>query len=138
MLPDRPHGTRLRQTQSADPAAAVACASARALAGLGAMAGGVRFPPPRHHRSTSAFVLSRPGGAPPREGTVPGSTPIGHARAARRLWTAVATWVVLGALIAALWALLLLGDSLKPAEGSAAAAGSPRVASREVAGSPGS
>lgn len=66
-------------------------------------------------RSTTAMVLSR---ADPRPG------PIGAAdsrpappRFERPRWLGVVKWTLLGAAIAALWVLLLLGDSLRPAAG---------------------
>jgi hypothetical protein len=69
-------------------------------------------------RSTTAVVLSRPDPRPGRGETV--SSPSDGACAAAGMqsssrfsrWLGVLTWVVLGAAIAALWALLLLGDSL--------------------------
>lgn len=69
-----------------------------------------------NQRSTAAVILTRPdprpGGGKP--------TPSGRGRTGaddvrprgRGRWPVVLTWIVLGAAIAALWALLLLGDSL--------------------------
>ena len=62
-----------------------------------------------HQRGTSALVLSRSdanaGGA---------AAPVAENRTVprRRVWPTVLTWILLGSAIAALWALLLLGDSL--------------------------
>jgi hypothetical protein len=58
--------------------------------------------------STAAVVLSRPdaplGSGPPAQEQPPSTV--------TRIWPTLLTWVLLGAAIAALWALLLLGDSL--------------------------
>ncbi len=65
-------------------------------------------------RSTAAVVLSRPdphpGGGEPKAMRAAEIAKPGTGRA--RAWLALLTWVFLGAAIAALWALLLLGDSL--------------------------
>ncbi len=63
-------------------------------------------------RSTAAVVVSRSdaqsgGGATPRGRVAETATPD-----TASAWGAVLTWIVLGAAIAALWASLLLGDSL--------------------------
>jgi hypothetical protein len=67
-------------------------------------------------RSTAAVVLTRPDPRPGgRESTPADRDPTGAAggpSSGRSRWPAVLTWVVLGAAIAGLWALLLLGDSL--------------------------
>lgn len=66
-------------------------------------------------RSTAALVLSRPDSRPGGSATTSSGGDRGAAgRRSRGLsrWLAVLTWIVLGAAIAALWALLLFGDSL--------------------------
>ena len=74
---------------------------------------------PLPHRATSAIVLSRPvvrlsgtAGSPRRRPDASVTHPAWR-------WGVIATWIVLGATIAALWALLLLGDSLAPPENAA-------------------
>lgn len=80
-------------------------------------------------RSTSALVISRSDTAPlPAAPATPsrleqlrGWLPLrrpataGPQDAEPARWPTVLIWIVLGAVIAALWALLLLGDSLAPA-----------------------
>jgi len=66
-------------------------------------------PPNLRHRSTAALVLSRPD---PAAGTAPHLPATPEAAPRRPVWAAVLVWVVLGAAIAGVWALLLLGDSL--------------------------
>jgi len=62
-------------------------------------------------RGTSALVLSRSDtNADPPAAPLP-HPPSHAAQVRRRLWPAVVTWILLGGAIAALWALLLLGDS---------------------------
>jgi len=65
-------------------------------------------------RSTAAMLLSRPEPRP-SAAQAPGPS-IGPAPAGPR-WIGVVKWVVLGAAIAALWTLLLVGDSLRPVAG---------------------
>ena len=63
---------------------------------------------PTRQRSTAAVVLSRLD--PP---VLSGQTGPGRPHAAApRVWPTVLNWLLLGGAIAALWALLLLGDSL--------------------------
>lgn len=61
-----------------------------------------------HQRSTAAVVLTRAdthsGGAASRDGAALEDRP--------RAWPTVLIWVLLSSAIAALWASLLLGDSL--------------------------
>jgi len=61
-----------------------------------------------HQRGTTALVLSR------NDAHRPGAHTSGldPEPAPPALWRAVLTWTLLGGAIAALWALLLLGDSL--------------------------
>src|SRR5215470_13367464 len=88
----------------------------------GTMADRIRSTPPRHRSGISTLVLSRP--APRTDGV--GARPV--SLEPQRRWPMVVTWIVLGGLIAALWALLLLGDSLVPTEAAALAEGSRRSA----------
>jgi type VI protein secretion system component VasF len=67
----------------------------------------IRRPAPASTRSSAAVVLSRRD--PRSHGAAPTANP---PRAHSRPWTVVLTWVVLGGAVAALWGLLLLGDSL--------------------------
>jgi hypothetical protein len=66
-------------------------------------------------RSTAALVLSRadprPGGAETAPSDGSGVATGARSSSGVSRWLAVLTWVALGAAIAALWALLLLGDS---------------------------
>ena len=67
-------------------------------------------------RSNAAIILTRLD--PPPAAGRPTSSGRGWTRAddswprGRRWWPMVLTWIVLGTAIMALWALLLLGDSL--------------------------
>lgn len=63
-------------------------------------------------RSTTALIASR--SDTPASGRLsdPGAALAGDAGRRSRVWP-VLTWVLLSAAIAALWALLLLGDSLR-------------------------
>jgi hypothetical protein len=65
-------------------------------------------PTPTRQRSTAAIVWSRTD--PPAQSgrSDPEPPPVAPAR----VWPTVLTWLLLGGAIAALWALLLLGDSL--------------------------
>lgn len=65
--------------------------------------------PHLRQRSTAAVVLSRDDA--PAQATAPDAAGTRGARRAR--WPTVVTWIVLGAAIAALWAVLLIGDSLR-------------------------
>jgi hypothetical protein len=73
-------------------------------------------PIPLRQRSTAVVVLSR---ADPRPGGVErrpsdgGRAGAGGRSSRLSRWLAGLTWLVLGAAIASLWALLLLGDSLR-------------------------
>jgi len=69
--------------------------------------------PPQRQRSTTALVLSRSTTGPLSEAAERTPTPGDGAPTTSWRW-AVVTWIILGAAIAALWALLLLGDSLAP------------------------
>jgi hypothetical protein len=75
-------------------------------------------------RSTTALIASRSDA--PTAGKLPGSAETlagreqdsarratGQPDGPKRVWPTVLTWAVLSAVIAALWALLLLGDSLR-------------------------
>ena len=74
-------------------------------------------------RSTAAVITTRSDGPLRDPATArPGPTrhPADAPRTQRRRWrraSALATWTVLGLLIVALWAILLLGDSLAPVAG---------------------
>lgn len=69
--------------------------------------------PPHHQRSTTALVLSRSTTGPLSDAAERPPTPGDDAPTTRWRW-AVVSWIILGAAITALWALLLLGDSLAP------------------------
>ena len=60
-----------------------------------------------HERSTAAVILTRDDAHAPAGS----ADPLPPRRKARR-WPIVLIWTILGSAIAALWALLLLGDSL--------------------------
>ncbi len=65
-------------------------------------------------RSTAAVVLSRDDAPAPGAYSPPTDADAGGTRAARRpRWPTVVTWILLGGAIAALWAVLLFGDSLR-------------------------
>jgi len=86
------------------------------------MADHARRTRPALQRSSSGLVWSRPVVPLAGAGGSPRRRPDASVNYPARRWGAVATWIVLGAMIAALWALLLLGDSLPPAENAASAA----------------
>jgi len=71
--------------------------------------------PPVFHsarrRSTAALVLTRPDSAPPAARAVDADLPHMEGRP-WPLWFALSTAVILAVLVTALWAALLLGDSL--------------------------
>jgi hypothetical protein len=67
-----------------------------------------------HQRSTAAVVLTRsdaPGPAPTGDAAQQGGA--ADTRPSR-IWPLVLVWLLLGGAVAALWALLLFGDSLAP------------------------
>ena len=83
------------------------------MAGLGAEMPAIRShgAPHLRPRSTAAIVLTRPDPRPAGgKSAPPGGDPKGAGGRSR--WPVVLTWIVLGSAIAALWALLLIGDSL--------------------------
>jgi hypothetical protein len=55
---------------------------------------------------------SHSAGLPPP--VAPSEIATGSTRQGTRVWPTVLVWILLGAAIAAPWALLLLGDSLRP------------------------
>ena len=73
-------------------------------------------PPPRapqlRQRSMAAVVLSR---ASSSANVVTADTATNAS--VRRRWPTIVLWIVLGAAIAALWGLLLFGDSLQSVSG---------------------
>lgn len=64
---------------------------------------------PQRSRGTAAVVLTRPDPPPPTRPAAP--SPAVSARWPR--WFSIASGVLLGAAVLAIWALLLLGDSLR-------------------------
>ena len=59
-----------------------------------------------HQRSTAAVILTR------ADISAKEATPLTPAPSARsRLWATVLIWIVLGGIVAALWASLLFGDA---------------------------
>jgi hypothetical protein len=60
-----------------------------------------------HQRSTAAVILTR------SDVSATGATPLTPAppSARSRLWVTVLIWIVLGGVVAALWASLLFGDA---------------------------
>jgi hypothetical protein len=65
-------------------------------------------------RSTAAVVLSRADAPAPGADASPTCSGAAATPAVRRRrWPIVLTWIALGSAIAALWAVLLIGDSLR-------------------------
>jgi len=58
--------------------------------------------------------MSRSDSAGLRPPVVPSGIGTGSPRQRTRVWPTVLVWILLGAAIAAPWALLLFGDSLRP------------------------
>jgi type VI protein secretion system component VasF len=69
----------------------------------------IRRPPHVSTRSSAAVILSR---RDPRPCAPTASPPAESSATRSRQWAVVLIWVVLGGAVAALWGLLLLGDSL--------------------------